>query len=313
MNKPQILNDLSVHAQNNNHRFFTNDHKYYRYGLFTIVLDGIKDEAVIMWHNDKLSVVKRPTANSIIDKLDSYYRKFRAEFGDSESTKEYIINVYNEAKTKSNVSLTKLLGRFSSLPSVGYALSRLNMDKDKDFTQIDGSKVALRLVSANKGVPLDERVYVYGLPPIDGMYYGMFTFQAPYSEKRENMMRIPDLPFQRDNGAREAGRDWEEFPFPIAELVRKKYPNLWSKAGTGGTGPTRTAFTGDDAYALYARWSRGDRSPDVLDWRYNRRYNYGSRHQHDFRWRGVIAAIKWGMVLPIGIEAMLKELEKKGG
>jgi hypothetical protein len=313
MNKVEIINGLSAHAQANAHRFFTNDHIYYRYGLFTITLDGPRNTATIMWHNTPLAKIKNPTVGSITDKLNGFYVKFRQEFQDAVTTKQYILRVYEMSPNKSAISLTKLLGRFSSLPSVGYALSRLNMDKNKDMDFEGNPKVALRLISATKGIPLDERVYAYSLPPTDGMYYGSFTIKPAMSFDRDNRYMIPNLPFARDNATREAGQDWPEFPFPISELVRKKYPKIWSKAGTGGTGPSKTAFTGDDAYALFARWSSGDRSPDVLDWRHNRRYRYGSRHQHDFRWRGVIAAIKWGMVLPIGIEAMLRELENKGG
>lgn len=313
MNKVELVNQLYADAVEKGHRWFSSDYVHWRYGLFTVTFDERKDTATIMWHNDKLATIKNPTASSIVAKLDSFYSKFRSEFGDSDSTKQYILDIYRESPSKSVISLTKLLGRFSSLASVGYALSRLNMDKNKDIDDYDGSKVTLKLITAVKGVPLEDRVYAYSIPPIDGMYYGSFTLKPSIFAERSNSYSVPRLPFSRDNAPREAGHDWEEFPFPIAELVRKKYPKLWSKAGTGGTGPTRTAFTGDDAYALYARWVSGDRSPDVLDWRHNRRYNYGSRHQHDFRWRGVIAAIKWGMVLPIGIEAMLRELERKGG
>lgn len=100
--------------------------------------------------------------------------------------------------------------------------------------------------------------------------------------------------------------EFREFPRELAEQIRQEFPKLWSKHGTGGNPPT--AFTGDHAYMLWGLWRAGDRSPEVRDWAERRREAYASRHRKDFRKGGVIAAIKWGVVLPIGLNAMLVEL-----
>lgn len=101
---------------------------------------------------------------------------------------------------------------------------------------------------------------------------------------------------------------YREFPRALAEQVRQEYPALWAKHGTGGNPPT--AFTGDHAYMLWGLWLAGDTSPEVRDWALRRREAYATRHRSDFRKGGVIAAIKWGVVLPIGVPAMMAELEQ---
>ena len=75
-------------------------------------------------------------------------------------------------------------------------------------------------------------------------------------------------------------------------------------AGTGGNPPT--AFTGNDAFARWSKYQKGDRSESVLSW-VKRRERYMSRHQGDNRLNGVIANIKWGGVLNIG-ESKMKEI-----
>lgn len=99
---------------------------------------------------------------------------------------------------------------------------------------------------------------------------------------------------------------FREFPRELAEKVQTVRPELWARHGTGGNPPT--AFTGDDAFDLWRRWRLGERSPEVVEWAMQRREAYARRHRNDFRAGGVIAAIKWGVVLPIGVPAMLQAI-----
>ena len=94
---------------------------------------------------------------------------------------------------------------------------------------------------------------------------------------------------------------WPWFPRDLAEAVRKGYPDLWARHGTGGTPPTR--FTEDHAYYLWDVLCAGDPThidwDEAQDWVQERRERYFARHVNDYRVGGVIAAIKWGGVLPM--------------
>lgn len=101
--------------------------------------------------------------------------------------------------------------------------------------------------------------------------------------------------------ARKPTSMWPWFPRVLAEGVRQLYPDLWAKHGTGGDPPTR--FTGDDAYRLWGVLRARDRNhPEweaAQEWARQRREQYFSRHRNDYRPGGIIAAIKWGGVLPM--------------
>lgn len=120
---------------------------------------------------------------------------------------------------------------------------------------------------------------------------------------------------------------FKEFPRDLAEEVRRSYPKLWSKHGTGGNPPTK--WTGDDAYRAWG-WlidlREGRRPPKAEDaaakaayvklaghpwvggseglyeavtglW-WDKRERYISRHARDFRPGGTVAMIKWAGVFP---------------
>ena len=125
-------------------------------------------------------------------------------------------------------------------------------------------------------------------------------------------------------------RMWPWFPRVLAEGVRQVYPELWAKHGTGGNPPT--GFTGDDAYRLWGVLRERDSSHPEWEaaqaWARQRRERYFSRHQRDYRSGGIIAAIKWGGVLPMrqfqpgadlvrnrdrAIQMMLDALDERGG
>lgn len=117
------------------------------------------------------------------------------------------------------------------------------------------------------------------------------------------------------------------FPRKLAEEIRQEHPSLWQRHGTGGNPPTR--WTGDDAYRAWG-WlillANGQRIPEQdvpaaraayakltdSEWRgptsklfaevvnlwLNKRENYITRHQSDFRPGGTIAMIKWAGIFP---------------
>ena len=126
------------------------------------------------------------------------------------------------------------------------------------------------------------------------------------SEKKEKPIKDrTNFPSRGDDLAvRITNSKYKMFPFAFAKDLKENYPEIWRMAGTGGNPPT--AFTGNDAFARWSKYQKGDRSESVLSW-VKRRERYMSRHQGDSRLNGVIAAIKWGGVLNIG-ESKMKEI-----
>ena len=101
---------------------------------------------------------------------------------------------------------------------------------------------------------------------------------------------------------------YREFPFAYAKDLKENWPEIWRLAGNGGNPPT--SFTGNDAYRNWAKYKAGERSEAVLSW-VRRRERYMGRHQNDSRLNGVIAAIKWGGALNIGVPAMKKIIAER--
>lgn len=94
---------------------------------------------------------------------------------------------------------------------------------------------------------------------------------------------------------------YKQFPYGYAKDLKENWGEIWRMAGNGGNPPT--SFTGNDAFRRWTAYQSGDRSESVLNW-VRRRERYMGRHQNDKRLNGVIAAIKWGGVLNIGVPAM---------
>ena len=132
------------------------------------------------------------------------------------------------------------------------------------------------------------------------------------SEKKEKPIKDrTNFPSRGDDLAiRISNSKFKMFPHSYAKDLKENYPEIWRMAGTGGNPPT--AFTGNDAFARWSKYQKGDRSESVLSW-VKRRERYMSRHQGDNRLNGVIAAIKWGGVLNIGeskMKAIISERKK---
>lgn len=99
--------------------------------------------------------------------------------------------------------------------------------------------------------------------------------------------------------------NFERFDREFAERLKENDPEIW---GAGGN------IRGNDAFKLWARAIDGDDSETVLDW-IREREAWAARHRGDgsqfpgddankSNIAGVVAAIKWGVVLDIGMDVM---------
>ena len=160
----------------------------------------------------------------------------------------------------------------------------------------------------------EERAKVLGCEgaheyEVDGeVYYMACATHEQFEEvmsKPENEGKAKDItnfPSPGDNRAVTISNSkYKQFPFGYAKDLKENWPEIWRMAGNGGNPPT--SFTGNDAFRNWSKYQSGDRSESVLNW-VRRRERYMGRHQGDSRLNGVIAAIKWGGVLNIGVPKM---------
>src|SRR6056300_290101 len=106
-----------------------------------------------------------------------------------------------------------------------------------------------------------------------------------------------------DMAVRISNSKYKQFPYGYAKNLKENYPEIWRRGGNGGNPPT--SFTGNDAFNRWTKYQSGDRSESVLNW-VRRRERFMGRHQNNNRLAGVVAAIKWGGVLNMGVPAMKK-------
>ena len=106
-----------------------------------------------------------------------------------------------------------------------------------------------------------------------------------------------------DMAVRISNSKYKMFPYGYAKSLKEDYPEIWRRGGNGGNPPT--SFTGNDAFNRWSKYQSGDRSESVLNW-VRRRERFMGRHQNNNRLAGVVAAIKWGGVLNMGVPAMKK-------
>ncbi len=95
------------------------------------------------------------------------------------------------------------------------------------------------------------------------------------------------------------------FDYEFADMVRVDHADIWDAGGN---------IRGNDAFGFWTRARQGDDADVVLDW-IKEREAWAARHAGDGRQfpddparisniAGVVAAIKWGVVLDIGMETM---------
>lgn len=109
------------------------------------------------------------------------------------------------------------------------------------------------------------------------------------------------MPMKRKTKKTKANRQtfsnsaYAEFDPDYAEDLRVNYPSIWAKGGN---------IRGNAVYKLWRKAQRGEWTPAVTKWAVQEREAWAARHQHDHRLPGIVAAIKWGVVLNIGERAM---------
>ena len=136
------------------------------------------------------------------------------------------------------------------------------------------------------------------LEEAEAMYERGDELHSPEEKAKDDT----NFPSPGDNQlVRISNSKYKQFPYGYAKALKEDYPEIWRLAGNGGNPPT--SFTGNDAFKRWAAYKSGDRNESVLNW-VRRRERYMGRHQNDKRLNGVIAAIKWGGVLNIGVPAM---------
>ena len=111
-----------------------------------------------------------------------------------------------------------------------------------------------------------------------------------------------------DMAVRISNSKYKMFPYGYAKNLKENYPEIWRRGGNGGNPPT--SFTGNDAFNRWTKYQSGDRSESVLNW-VRRRERFMGRHQNNNRLAGVVAAIKWGGVLNMGVPAMKKVISEQ--
>tara|TARA_R100001463_G_scaffold90065_5_gene144821 strand:- start:5068 stop:7731 length:2664 start_codon:yes stop_codon:yes gene_type:complete len=136
------------------------------------------------------------------------------------------------------------------------------------------------------------------LEEAEAMYERGDDLQSPEEKgKDDTNFPSPDM----NQAVRISNSKYKQFPYSYAKDLKENWGEIWRMAGNGGNPPT--SFTGNDAFRRWSAYQSGDRSESVLNW-VRRRERYMGRHQNDKRLNGVIAAIKWGGVLNIGVPAM---------
>lgn len=119
---------------------------------------------------------------------------------------------------------------------------------------------------------------------------------------------MTDFPTKGDDKALSLrNSNFQRFDRAFAERLKESEPNIWSAGGN---------IRGNDAFKLWGRAIDGDDAKAVTDW-IREREAWAARHRKDGKQfpgdnatksniAGVVAAIKWGVVLDIG-EKVMKE------
>jgi hypothetical protein len=93
---------------------------------------------------------------------------------------------------------------------------------------------------------------------------------------------------------------FKEFDRKFAEMIKSKYPKVWSKGGN---------IRGNQAYNYWGKAIKNNYTKGVKEW-IKEREAWMSRHKDNFRIAGVIAIVKWGGISSKG-EKYMKNLIKK--
>ena len=99
--------------------------------------------------------------------------------------------------------------------------------------------------------------------------------------------------------------NWKQFDRAFAERLKQNHPDVWKAGGN---------IRGNEAFGLWGRALEGDDAKAVTDW-IREREAWASRHRYDGKQfpedkptksniAGVVASIKWGVILDIGEKTM---------
>lgn len=91
--------------------------------------------------------------------------------------------------------------------------------------------------------------------------------------------------------------NYPQFDFAFAQRIKENHPRIWGKGGN---------IRGNEAFEYWSKARAGEKTDGVLDW-IKEREAWAARHEKDFRIAGVIAAVKWGVIVSRG-ESYMKDL-----
>lgn len=112
---------------------------------------------------------------------------------------------------------------------------------------------------------------------------------------------LTDFPKKGDNKKISLkNSEYSQFDYSYAKKIKESYPKIWKKGGN---------IRGNDAFDLWGKARGNSQSNAVLDW-IDEREAWAARHYKDKNINGVVAAMKWGVVISRG-ESYMKELIDK--
>lgn len=129
----------------------------------------------------------------------------------------------------------------------------------------------------------------------------LFNLQPDYIPVYENIEVIRGL-FEKIQSQIPLAETFlpHEFQFNYAVYVKENWPQVWAMGGLD---------KGDNAFRLWTEYRQGVRSEAIERWVAKERIKFWELHsQRDFHIGGVIAAMKWSIVLEIGEKMMFKKV-----
>lgn len=116
--------------------------------------------------------------------------------------------------------------------------------------------------------------------------------------KENNSSEATNFPSQGDNKEISLrNSQYNQFDHAFAKRIKEQYPSVWKKGGN---------IRGNEAYNFWTKARSGEKTDGVKKW-IKEREAWAARHKGNFRIAGVVAAMKWGVVVSRG-ESYMKKL-----
>lgn len=100
---------------------------------------------------------------------------------------------------------------------------------------------------------------------------------------------------------------YPQFDFGFAQNIKENHADVWGKGGN---------IRGNEAFVLWGKARSGSETDAVLDW-IKEREAWAARHEDNKNIEGVVAAMKWGVIVSRGEKYMKdlirEEIEKQNG